>query len=456
MHAPKTLLMMAGMSTSCVEYSFDTPHDVNVGPEEVVDACDHDQSPEIIQTHPEASAVLTVEEDVLLEAWIIDEHADLAATMVQWFDQQGDLIDEQRANTEGLATGSWPAERDAGDQMFRIEAHDECGNTTQTEVWVCQQGGYSVESLELSNWHLEGSAEMVEDNEIELTGLDTWQIGSAFMIGETVQAGDVHIEFEFLTEGGTGADGISLTALDADRMTGYLGGHGCGIGYGGGVDCTDGPALPGWSIELDTWYNAELPDPTLYDHAAFTFDGDVAEPQAWGIVPELEDTGWHTIEITVAEPQVTVRVDGVIYLDATVDGNFDFPAYIGFTGSTGGETNRHRIRALTVTENFCPVDDIEKPTDDSGDVDTGGNPDIQHESQVSSDWGDGYCTEVRVWNEGAAPVIWDVTIPMDGTITSLWDATSTDNGSDWVFTGADWNTALEPGMETTFGFCAER
>ena len=34
------------------------------------------------------------------------------------------------------------------------------------------------------------------------------------------------------TDGGTGADGISLTALDQSRMTGFLGGAGCGLGYG--------------------------------------------------------------------------------------------------------------------------------------------------------------------------------------------------------------------------------
>ena len=82
------------------------------------------------------------------------------------------------------------------------------------------------------------------------------------------------------------------------RETGFLGGTGCGIGYGGSADCTAGPALPGWTLEIDTYYNGGV-DPTGDDHLAFTFDGDVDAYKAWAPLPEMEDTGWHYVEVSV-------------------------------------------------------------------------------------------------------------------------------------------------------------
>ena len=41
-------------------------------------------------------------------------------------------------------------------------------------------------------------------------------------------------------------------------------------------------------------------------------------------------------------------------IDADIEGYFDFPAEVGFTAATGGETNYHRIDALQVIEDLCP------------------------------------------------------------------------------------------------------
>ena len=116
--------------------------------------------------------------------------------------------------------------------------------------------------------------------------------------------------------------------------------------------CTTGPALPGWSLEVDTYYNSEV-DPTEEDHVAFSFDGQVADYAAWAALPELEDTGWHTMSVTVAAPHVTVVIDGVTYIDEDLSGDFSFPAYVGFTAGTGGLTNYHLIDSLVVSEYAC-------------------------------------------------------------------------------------------------------
>ena len=50
--------------------------------------------------------------------------------------------------------------------------------------------------------------------------------GTAFQTSATVPAGSVSIEFLFYIGDGSGADGISLTALDVNRMSGFLGSSG--------------------------------------------------------------------------------------------------------------------------------------------------------------------------------------------------------------------------------------
>ena len=124
------------------------------------------------------------------------------------------------------------------------------------------------------------------------------------------------------------------------------------MGYGGGNSCTAGPALPGWTVEVDTYYNDEV-DPTQEDHVAFTFDGNIGNFQAWAPLPEMEDTGWHSMTVEVNAPNVKILIDGVSYIDQSFSGNFSFPAYVGFTAGTGGLTNNHLIDSLEVTETVC-------------------------------------------------------------------------------------------------------
>ena len=103
---------------------------------------------------------------------------------------------------------------------------------------------------------------------------------------------------------------------------------------------------------MDTWFN-DGQDPTADDHLMFTFDGDVDDPAVWVPLPEMEDNGWHTMEVEVTAPRVVVRIDEAVYIDQDLAGFYDFPAYVGFTAGTGGSTNNHWIRSLEVTEYVC-------------------------------------------------------------------------------------------------------
>ena len=289
-----------------------------------------------------------------LEATIIPIGGmDLLATVDEDSDDLSTLTVEWSSNVDGFL-GTSPVDQNGqsvfpflptshGQHEISASIFDSCGNEGYDAVGICQQYGYETENLDISTWHFEGSANWDSNiNVVELTKPLVNSAGTAFSTATIVNAENVEIEFQFFVSGGSGADGFSLTALDVDRMSGFVGSTGGGIGYGG---------LPGWSIEVDTYYNGH--DPTSQDHIAFSFDGDVTNPVVWAALPEMEDGQWHTMKVQVAAPHILAQIDGITYIDATLSGNLNFNSYIGFTAGTGSLTNFHLIDSLTVTEQVC-------------------------------------------------------------------------------------------------------
>ncbi|MSQ04174.1 MAG: hypothetical protein EXR71_20175 [Myxococcales bacterium] len=303
---------------------------------------------------PLADEVLTEGVDTVLTGVVYDAEDAPESLQVSWSASVDGVLGTTSPLPDGSTSWDWSAaSRSTGRQSVTLTVEDSCGESAESTVSVCQDGAYSYDALSLSAWHYEGSAvwDPSADN-LLLTPALSDQVGSAFETTAPVNADNVDIAFYVYIGGGTGADGLSLTALDSARATSFLGGRGCGIGYGGSADCTDGPALPGWSLELDTYYNGGV-DPTEADHLAFTFDGDVDAYQAWATLPEMEDTGWHYVEVAIVAPHVTVAIDGTVYIDQDIPGNYAFSAWVGFTAGTGGDTNEHRIDELTVTDYSC-------------------------------------------------------------------------------------------------------
>ncbi|MES2642940.1 MAG: hypothetical protein V4850_25880 [Myxococcota bacterium] len=278
---------------------------------------------------------------------LVTDDADAADTLaITWASDIDGVVGTGPATAAGDTSVSWdPSVRTAGSHRVTLTATDSCGQSVSDAVTICQDQGYTADNLDLATWNFEGSARWDGGNGwVELTQPLEGQSGTAFQTATTVSADNVSIDFSFYVSGGSGADGISVTALDSSRMAGFVGDSGGGMGYGG---------LPGWSVEVDTYYNYDYGDPTEGDHVSIHFDGQPMNPAAWAALPEMEDGAWHAMTVTVLARRVTVAIDGVTYIDQNLSGLTPFPAYVGFTAGTGSLTNYHLIDALTVTRYVC-------------------------------------------------------------------------------------------------------
>jgi hypothetical protein len=305
-----------------------------------------DTPPTVHIITPTGGAVLSPGASTRFEAVVTDD-VDLPETLVlQWSSSVDGALSAVPAAPDGVAVFEWTASEWAtGDHLVELTVTDSCAQGAADSVGFCQNEGYTEDSIDLASWNFEGSARWDADNSwVELTAPLHDQAGTAFQTTSTVSSDAVNIEFEFYVSGGTGADGISLTAIDADRMSTFVGGAGGGIGYYG---------LPGWSIEIDTWYNAVHNDPTTADHVSVHIDGDVNTPLAWATLPDMEDGAWHMGLVEVVGSHMRVWVDGTLYIDDTISGLVPFDAYVGFTAATGGSTNYHLIDALEVEGFIC-------------------------------------------------------------------------------------------------------
>jgi len=134
---------------------------------------------------------------------------------------------------------------------------------------------------------------------------------------------------------------------------------------------------------------------------------------------------------------------GLVALDGPLLAVADSPAFLVRTGPAN-QGSTHAIGTR------LPLDDLQE---DDRIIGMGGDA---FEWTYSTDWGTGYCVDAVVTNTSSADWTWTFRQSQDGTISSLWNAEVTEDGSDWLFTGV-WGTAtLAPGEQASFGLCANR
>ncbi|MDP2305004.1 MAG: hypothetical protein Q8P18_03150 [Pseudomonadota bacterium] len=289
--------------------------------------------------------------DFVLSGVVSDTEDGPAALALEWQSSLAGTVGAPVAEPDGTVRTEWPAEqRVSGPQTIALRATDACGAVGEATLFYCQEGPFTFDALVSDAW-LVASAAVVDATAGLLTLGDAAgpAVGAGFDAFALVNADSVEASFDVRITGDV--TGFSLTALDADAGSAWIGGSGCGLGFGGGVACTGGPALPGWSLAFPSamWEAPGCVDGPL---AAFTFDGDLSTWAACAATPSLADGAWHTVAVSVDAPRLSVSIDGVSVLAEDLDATWAFPAYLGFTATTGGP-GTVEIGALSITDRRC-------------------------------------------------------------------------------------------------------
>ena len=253
-------------------------------------------------------------------------------------------------------------------------------------VVVCGVTPVLAQSPSFTDFHsvagltLNGNAANVSTT-LQLTDKVANQTGSAWFNTPQPFANGFDTTFTFQLTGGTGADGIAFVIQNAPtsplHAIGYTGGNGGALGYGG----DDGNSQPGTGIpasvafEFDTYQNGwdmdanhvavqscgALPNTSHHVSSCPATGGANIDPRHGYAASTTSFYGTHAAEIKYNPPSTSCAAGAVcnnlfIYVDqqqvlaVAVDLTSligSVPAYVGFTGATGGNTNIQNIQAWT-------------------------------------------------------------------------------------------------------------
>jgi Abnormal spindle-like microcephaly-assoc'd, ASPM-SPD-2-Hydin/Domain of unknown function (DUF5979)/PQQ-like domain len=194
-------------------------------------------------------------------------------------------------------------------------------------------------------WQLNGSS-TIAGGELVLTPATYTQAGSAFW-PQPVDPRALTIEYEASITGGTGADGMALVLANATAgaLPTSLGVSGGGLGFSG---------IPGIAVALDEFKNTVNPSANftgISDGPTTTGGSELHWLGTANLTAPLQGAT-HKVKVTTAGGTLTVSVDGTPVLSQAV--TLPSSAYLGFSGGTGGLTNRHAISHLVVTAGTPP------------------------------------------------------------------------------------------------------
>jgi hypothetical protein len=196
---------------------------------------------------------------------------------------------------------------------------------------VAPPSGISVPSPG-GGWRLNGNAKMAGTT-LQLTAAANNQKGSAVYYQPLASDG-LTAHFTTHIGGGSGADGLTFSLLDASEATtsslGFGGGY---LGFG---------TLPGISVTLSTYPKDMVGIATGANSSGLRYAATNTH------VPDLR-SGKHVVAVSVtgsAPSTVTVKIDGTQYLSTRV--NVPAQVLAAFTGSTGGLNDLHAVSAESI------------------------------------------------------------------------------------------------------------
>lgn len=264
--------------------------------------------------------------------------------------------DDTNAGEQLTVNGAFIANQVRFERTYGSE--DQGAGTTQTVQNV------TIPAPAVGNsWKFNGSASM-NGNTLQLTPVVQNQKGSAFYTTSSIPMNSsttIKVSYTENMSGGNGADGTTLTLANS---TSALGALGCGDGYGG---------INGVAVGLDGYENwpagsngnpgpGPKPDPSgdflgiaQSGGGAFATSGNGSCQMPWKALDDLS-TGRPipvqddplNVSITITSTNITAKVTQVIggltsTLSAPINQSGSGSVYLGFTGSTGGNTDLHDV-----------------------------------------------------------------------------------------------------------------
>lgn len=207
--------------------------------------------------------------------------------------------------------------------------------------WIVAQG--STQKLGPESFNASGDAILTGNNCYQLTPAMDWSSGSLWYKEAISLAAPFEMELDLFLgcKNEDGADGMVFVFHPHARRTGY---RGEGMGFAG--------LVPSLGIEIDTWQNFHLMDPS-YDHLAVLRDGVIQHDYSLAgpvRISNLEDCKTHKVKVSwnPSAQRLRIAIDGVEHLsykgdivNKVFDGNPN--VYWGVTAATGKYNNRQEI-----------------------------------------------------------------------------------------------------------------
>ena len=203
-----------------------------------------------------------------------------------------------------------------------------------------------------SGWNLTGAAYVGntvgdannDNDEIILTNQTNTSSGAVFFQEplDLSTCNQWHVDFEFRIWEGNGADGIAFCFLDVPPV-GFVSGGGVGV-----------PSTAnGIKVIFDTYNNWGAANPGLgiysgvgYNENPAISPGIVFINNVGGNLNFIRSNNYNSATITYNNGNITLTVNGVIYINAFFPVNF--AGYMGFTASTGGLNDKHSIKNVQI------------------------------------------------------------------------------------------------------------
>ena len=203
---------------------------------------------------------------------------------------------------------------------------------------------------------------------------------------------------------------------------------------------------------------APEPDPEPAPGGDANFDLRITSAWSTGYCADVTVTNPHTQTIAW---EITFELDGSLSslwsAEYHVSGNT--------VTATGVSWNRELAPQGSTSFGFCatrsenpppPAPDPEPEPEPEPDPEPDPDPVLETAVSVTSDWGSGYCANIDITNNGASNSEWTVTVPIEGNVSSLWNATWVQEGELLTVEGVSWNRTLAPGGSVQVGYCAVR